>query len=101
MQTWLSQLRNPFFDLKSVWSVGEMVPLHKKGDKSYVDTYRGITLLRTLGKLFTRLLNNRLTDWAETYSVFTEPQAGFREKMSTVDNIFVLHGLITYFLYNS
>ena len=85
----------------SVWSVGEMIPLHKKGDKSNVDNYRGITLLSTLGKLFTRLLNNRLTDWAETYSVFIEAQAGFRENMSTVDNIFVLHGLITHFLNNS
>ena len=55
-------------------------------------------LLSTLGKLFTRLLNNKLADWAETYSVFIEVQAGFRENMSTVDNIFVLHGLITHCL---
>ena len=85
----------------SVWSMGEMILLHKKGDKSYVDNYHGITLLSTFGKLFTLLLNNRLTDWAEAYSVFIEAQAGFRENMSTLDNSFVLHGLITHFLDNS
>ncbi|MCG8032789.1 MAG: hypothetical protein JAZ03_11525 [Candidatus Thiodiazotropha taylori] len=81
-----------------VWSMGEVIPLHKKGDKSNVDNYRGITLLSTFGKLFTRILNNRLTSWAESYAVYIEAQAGFREQMCTADNIFVLHGLITHFL---
>ena len=31
------------------WSAGEIIPLHKKGDKNNVDNYRGITLLSTLG----------------------------------------------------
>lgn len=72
--------------------------MHKKGDKNNVDNYRGITLLSNLGKLFTRILNNRLTTWAETYYVYIEAQSGFREHMCTSDNIFVLHGLITHFL---
>ena len=85
----------------SAWSVGEIIPLHKKGDKSNVDNYRGITILSTRRKLFTRILNNRLNRWAETYSILIEAQAGFRENMSTSDNIFVLHGLITHFLNNN
>ena len=60
--------------------------------------YRGITLLSTLGKLFTRVINNRLSQWAEEYSVYIEAQAGFRSGMGTVDNIFVLHGLISHIL---
>ena len=63
-----------------------------------ITTYRGITHLSTLGKLFTRILNNRLTTWAENYAVYTEAQAGFRSNMSTVDNIFVLHELLTLIL---
>ena len=62
---------------------------------------RGITLLSTLGKLFSRILNNRLTALAETYSVYIEAQAGFREHMCTTDNIFVMHGLITHSLNNN
>ena len=48
------------------------------------------------GKLLTCILNNRLTSWAESYNVYIEAQAGFRSAMSTSDNIFVLHGIITH-----
>ena len=61
--------------------------------------YRGITLLSILGKLFTRILNTRLTEWAETYYVYIESQADFRTGMGTADDIFVLHGLITHLNY--
>ena len=37
----------------------------KEGKLDDVSHFRGITLLSTLGKIFTRILNNRLTDWAE------------------------------------
>ena len=68
--------------------------VHKKGNKGAVDNYRGITLLSVFGKLFTRVLNNRSTFWAESYGILIEEQGGFREKRSTIDNIFVLHSLI-------
>ena len=80
------------------WSEGYIIPLHKKGSIHDVENYRGITLLSTLGKLFTRVLNNRLSEWAESYYVLIEAQAGFRAHMGTVDNIFVLHGLISHLL---
>ena len=66
-----------------------------------VANYRGITLLSTLGKLFTRILNNRLNKWAEEYGIYIEAQAGFRKHMSTVDNVFVLNGLITHSINNN
>ena len=69
------------------WSEGHIVPIFKSGDQSEASNYRGITLLSTLGKLFTRILNNRLTIWAEEYNVYVEAQAGFRKGMSTVDNV--------------
>ena len=47
------------------WSEGFIVPIFKKGDINEVSNYRGITLLSTLGKLFTRILDNRLNKWAE------------------------------------
>ena len=83
------------------WSLGEIIPLHKKGSINNVDNYRGITLLSTLGKLFTRILNNRLTGWAEEYGIYVEAQAGFREAMGTTDHIFSLHGLISHYLNNN
>ena len=97
----LNMLFNKIFELgyfPESWSEGHVIPLHKKGSINNVENYRGITLLSTLSKLFTRLLNNRLTQWAEVYGVYVEAQAGFRANMSTVDNIYVLHGLISHFL---
>ena len=77
------------------WSLGEIIPLHKKGNINNVENYRGITLLSTLGKLFT----SRLTRWAEDYSVSVEARAWFRETMSTTDHIFFsLHDLISHYL---
>ena len=83
------------------WAEGHIVPIFKKGDVNEVSNYRGITLLSTIGKLFTRVLNDRLNSWAENYSIYIEAQAGFRKHMSTVDNIFVLSGLITHCINNN
>jgi hypothetical protein len=80
------------------WSEGVIVPVHKKGSIHKAENYRGITLLSVLGKLFTRTLNNRLTNWAEEYQVYIEAQGGFRSGHSTVDSIFTLHNIVTWFI---
>ena len=59
------------------------MPIHKKGSLNNVENYRGITLLSVLGKLFTGVLNNRLSEWAENYYIYIEAQAGFRSHMIT------------------
>ena len=97
----ITNLFNKIFEVghfPESWSEGFVIPLHKKGSIHEVENYRGITLLSVLGKLFTRVINNRLGDWAENYFLLIEAQAGFRPGMGTVDNIFVLHGLITHML---
>ena len=102
--TYLHNLFNKLFKMgyfPENWSEGFIVPIFKKGDINQVSNYKGITLLSTLGKLFTRILNNRLNKWAENYNVYIEAQAGFRKHMSTTDNSFVLNGLITYCINNN
>ena len=83
-----------------MWTEGLIIPVHKKGDINEVGNYRGITLLSTMGKLFTRTLNNRLQSWSDRYGIITEAHDGFRKKHSTVDQIFVLHSLISHVLHN-
>ena len=75
MVSYLHVLFNKIFDLEyfpGSWSEGFIVPLHKKGSQDDVNNYRGITLLSTLGKLYTSILNNRLKTWAEEYHVYVE-----------------------------
>ena len=78
----------------SIWTNGIIVPLHKKGSLNNVDHYRGITLLSTLGKLFTRVLNNRLMFWADSHNILIDAQAGFHKGKSTVDNTFIVHNIV-------
>ena len=66
----------------------------KKGSVDNVQNYRGITLLSTLGKLFTRIINNRLNYWSDTYHIIKDNQSGFRQGISTVDNIYILQSVI-------
>ena len=76
--------------------VRDICSITQKGSIENVENYRGITLLSVIGKLFTNILNTRLNDWAENYRVYVETQAGFRKGMGTMDNIFVMHSLISY-----
>jgi hypothetical protein len=72
------------------WTESLIFPLHKKGDVDSPDNYRGISLLNISGKLYSHVLNRRLTDWAEKNNLIHEAQAGFRRQYSTIDHIFTL-----------
>ena len=77
------------------WLVGVIIPLYKnKGNTDDCNNYRGITLLSCVGKLFTSILNERLKQYSETYTVINENQAGFREEYSTLDHMFLLKCVI-------
>ena len=76
------------------WSFGFIIPLYKKGDANLTENYRGITLLPSLGKLFTQIPNNRLEILLESNNILTIEQAGLRRNHSTIDNILVLKSLI-------
>lgn len=76
------------------WSYIITKMLFKKGDKSLPENYRPISLVNTLAKLFTSILYNRLSEWAEMNLKLPEWQAGFRPDRSTLDHIFVLNYII-------
>ena len=94
---YMLHLFNFIFDsgiFPDMWRDGLLSPIYKRGNRLNPDNYRGITLLNVLGKLFTRVLNNRLESWAENYRIYVEAQNGFRKGRGTVDSIFVLHNVI-------
>ena len=77
-----------------IWSDGIIAPLHKKGNINDENNYRGITLLSCFGKLFTTILNCRLSEWSKQYDIVSDAQFGFKQNHSTVDAIFILHSII-------
>ena len=64
-----------------------------KGSISDPDNYRGITLLRCTGKVFTACFYCRLSCYVEDH-ILGQEQAGFRESYSTIDHIFVLQLIV-------
>ena len=85
-------------ELPEDWLTGLIIPIYKnKGSKEDADNYRGITLLSCLGKLFTSILNHRLTEFCEKNLILKETQTGFRKGYSTLDHIFVINNLIDIF----
>jgi hypothetical protein len=73
--------------------------LQHKGDPGNPDSYRGITLVSSVGKVFTSILNSRLTKYADLVDMIPNAQAGFRKGYSTTDNIFCLYVLIDIYIY--
>jgi len=47
------------------WTVTIICPLHKKGDKTDCQNYRGISLLSVIYKVFAKILAKRLSPYAE------------------------------------
>ena len=52
------------------------------------------SIVSCFSKIFTGVLNQRLTDWAENSNISSDSQFGFRRGRSTTDAVFVLHSVI-------
>ncbi len=68
--------------------------LHKGGDASQFENYRGITVGSVLAKVFAMILEARLNNWAEERGLWARGQVGFRKDFRTTDNLYILRTLI-------
>jgi len=72
----LTQLFQQIFKLCTIpkaWKQSTIIPLFKKGSKTNTDNYRGITLLNTTLKLFTKVILRKLLQYMQP----REEQQGF------------------------
>ena len=68
------------------WRTATIVPLLKKDkDPQAVSSNRHVALTSTIGKLFERLIVNRLSWWLEVKSLLSPWPAGFRKCRCTTD----------------
>jgi hypothetical protein len=63
-------------ELPHQWKESIVVPIHKKGDKTYCSNCRGILLLSTSYKILSNILLSRLIPYAD--GIIGDHQCGFR-----------------------
>ena len=89
---WLVRVFNICWDKRVVpedWQNACVVPLYKgKGKKDECKNYRGISLLSVVGKVYGRILINRVSELTD--SKMGEEQGGFRTGRGCVDQVFGL-----------
>ena len=95
MVEWLERLFNVCWRLGRVpqhWQDTCLVPIYKgKGEKKVCGNYRGISLMSMVGKVYGRILDERVKSL--TKDSVGEEQGGFREGRGCVDQVFALRML--------
>ena len=77
------------------WNRIIISPIPKKGkDVQCPLNYRGISIISTVAKLFSYIMNKSLTKLVEQNNLLAEEQNGFRKKRSCLDHLFVLCTII-------
>jgi hypothetical protein len=74
------------------WKSAIITMIPKPGkDLSDPSSFRPISLLSSLQKLFERIIATRLNDYLETYNLLSPSQSGFRKNLCTSDQLVRLH----------
>jgi hypothetical protein len=78
-----------FSYLPKCWKIAKVKVLKKKDiDLDNPGSYRPISLLVTTSRILERIMNQRITSWAESNNILHPCQSGFRKNHSCQDNIF-------------
>ena len=80
----------------SAWTKAIIKPIPKAADSDprIPANYRGISLLSCISKMFTSILNKRITNHINANNGLVEEQNGFRAGRSCVEHIFCLQSMI-------
>ena len=70
------------------------IPKDKKNDPRIPTSYRGISLISCVAKLYSSLLNKRITDYLENEEKLTDEQNRFRKERSCLDHVFTLDSIV-------
>ena len=102
----LLPLFNKIFEIgliPTIWRKAVLKPIPKstKSDPRIPLQYRGISLLSTVYKMYSSILNNRLVNFCEMHNIFADEQNGFRVGRSCDDHCFVLSTIIRQRISNS
>ena len=80
----------------TLWLRSLIKPIPKGShlDQRLPINFRSISLISTVGKLFTGIINNRISNFLEENNLLVDEQNGFRAKRSCEDHIFALSSIL-------
>jgi len=82
--------------IPSTWKLSILHPIPKSSllDPRLPLKYRGISLLSTVYKIFSTILNNRLNHCSEEHNLLADEQNGFRRDRSCLDHVYSLNTIL-------
>ena len=80
-------------DRKRLLNLYCYIAIYKKDDPLDIKHYRPIALANTLTKLYTGLLTDCMTDWAEYSDVLSSSQEGFRRAKGTARQLLMMQNV--------
>jgi Reverse transcriptase (RNA-dependent DNA polymerase) len=95
----LTKLLNTYLENEEIptfWKTSKVYNIFKKENPNLPLNYRSITLLNTTYKIYSTILNNRLTNFMKINKLFSNMQGGFRQDRPTFAKIWVLRNIIEY-----
>ena len=72
-----------------IWKKGNIIPVHKKEDRTVINNYRPISLLPIFGKIFERVIYNSLFNYFLSNNLFTLSQLGILPGDSYIAQLFI------------
>ena len=67
-----------------------VIPAHKKNDKRLVNNYRPISLLPIFGKIFEKIISNRIYNFLLKEELLNPNQSGFRPSDSCINHLLAI-----------
>lgn len=74
----------------SAWKRSIVTPIPKKGDRSFVENTRPITLIHIAGKILEKIVNISIDDYNKQFEIISPCQYGFVKGKSTTNCIMAL-----------
>ena len=77
-----------------IWKRSNIIPVHKKNDKQLVNNYRPISFLSIFGKMFEKIIFDRICNFLLEEEILNPNQLDFRPSDSCVNQLLAItHGI--------
>ena len=73
-----------------IWKRSNIIPVHKKNDKQLVNNYRPISLLPIFGKIFEKIIFNKIYNFLLEEKLLNPNQSGFRPSDSCINQLLAI-----------